>query len=231
MQDPLAKRKRCEEECHKDTTQPKDKSGTEKQRLVVTSPASKKFPASVIQSRHGESGDAAAMQREGTAMQRDGTDALGSAIAAPQTDASQGKEVGQKEEKRKYRYVCPFCESAVPTSVRTGNVDHRHACGHQFRVREGRVATKAFVYICPFCSGKVGSSVKTGRINHGTVCGNQFYVQEGAVRAATRHHPHKCPSCHTTVWSSRVVGQIRVAHAMPSGKPCAKKSWQVQGHK
>ena len=129
-----------------------------------------------------------------------------------------------------FQYVCPFCQGAVTSTVRTGQVNHRSACGKLFRVREGCVDSKAFVYGCPFCGGKVISNVETGQINHRTVCGNQFYVQEGAVSGQTRQHPHNCPACSTIVWSVRLVGRIRVMHNMPSGKPCNTKTWQVREH-
>ena len=130
-----------------------------------------------------------------------------------------------------FRYVCPFCHGVVTSTVRTGPVNHRTACGKQFRVRDGRVASKkAFVYGCPFCGGIVVSNVKTGQMDHRTVCGNNFYVQEGAVSAQTRQHPHSCPACGMVVWSACLVGRIRVMHNMPSGKPCSTKSWQVREH-
>ena len=136
----------------------------------------------------------------------------------------------KQDDPETFRYVCPFCQGAVTSRVRTGEVDHRSACGKRFRVCEGCVVSTAFVYGCPFCGGNVRSKLKTGQMDHRTVCGNQFYVQDGAVDKKTRQHPHNCPACGTVVWSARSAGRIRVMHNMPSGKPCNKKSWQVRDH-
>ena len=146
-----------------------------------------------------------------------------------QANAARKGSAEKQADPELFRYVCPFCHREVTSRVCTGPVDHRTACGMQFRVRDGCVASKkAFVYCCPFCEGNVVSNLKTGQINHRTVCGNQFYVQEGAVTAQTRQHPHSCPACGTVVWSACLVGRIRVMHSMPSGKPCSTKSWQVR---
>ena len=148
-----------------------------------------------------------------------------------QANAARKGSAEKQADPELFRYVCPFCHGVVTSRVRTGPVDHRTACGKQFRVRDGCVASKkAFVYGCPFCGGNVVSNLKTGRINHRTVCGNQFYVQEGVVSVQTRQHPHSCPACGTVVWSACLVGQIRVMHNMPSGKPCSTKKWKVREH-
>ena len=147
----------------------------------------------------------------------------------PQQATAAGIGLAEKQDgPEMFRYVCPFCQGVVTSRVRTGQVNHRRACGKLFRVRDGCVASKAFVYGCPFCGGNVVSNLKTGQMDHRTVCGNKFYVQEGAVSAETRQHPHKCPACGTVVWSACLVGRIRVMHSMPSGKPCSTKSWQVR---
>ena len=54
----------------------------------------------------------------------------------------------KQEDPETFRYVCPFCQGEVTSTVRTGQVNHRSACGKKFRVREGCVASKAFVYGC-----------------------------------------------------------------------------------
>ena len=54
----------------------------------------------------------------------------------------------KQDDPEMFRYVCPFCHGIVTSRVRTGQVDHRTACGKQFRLREGCVASKAFVYGC-----------------------------------------------------------------------------------
>ena len=129
--------------------------------------------------------------------------------------------------RERFQYACPFCEASVTSSVRTGHIDHRHACGNRFRVKDGHVAAREFVYVCPFCEGTLASNVKTGRMDHRTVRGNQFYVKEGAVSAKTRQRPHKCPACHTVVWSLQLFGRVRSRHNTPAGKPCPEHSWQV----
>ena len=64
-------------------------------------------------------------------------------------------------------YVCPFCQGTAKSRSKSGEVDHRHVCGHRFRVLCGQVVgtTKVqHVYTCPFCEGTVRSSVRTGQI-------------------------------------------------------------------
>ena len=127
-----------------------------------------------------------------------------------------------------FHYTCPFCEAAVSSIVRSGQVDHRRHCGHRFQVQDGCVVAKKMVYQCPFCDGKVSSNVMSGRINHRSVCGSQFYVKQGKVSDATRKHMHTCPRCQAAVWSATASGRIRVQHNTPAGRPCTQKSWQSE---
>ena len=149
---------------------------------------------------------------------------------AQTTNAPPAKLAGQTAAEEMFQYACPFCAVSVTSTVRTGQVDHRRACGKFFRVKDGHVAAKNLVYACPFCDGTVGN-VRTGRIDHRLVCGNQFYVKEGTVSALTRQHPHTCPACQTVVWSSQLFGRVRCQHNTPAGKPCPKNTWQVQERK
>ena len=83
---------------------------------------------------------------------------------------------------KSYQYVCPACQKSVRSSIRTGQVNHRRACGNRFQVWDAQVVAKPYVYICPACKGNVASDVKTGQIDHRTVCGNQFSVKDGVVK-------------------------------------------------
>ena len=115
-----------------------------------------------------------------------------------------------------FHYTCPFCEAAVSSSVRSGQVNHRRHCGNRFQVKDGCVVTKKMVYQCPFCDGKVSSNVMSGQVDHRSVCGSQFYVKTGKVSDATRKHMHTCPRCQAAVWSASASGRIRVQHNTPA---------------
>ena len=76
-----------------------------------------------------------------------------------QANAARKGSAEKQADPELFRYVCPFCHREVTSRVWTGPVDHRTACGMQFRVRDGCVASKkAFVYCCPFCEGNVVSN-------------------------------------------------------------------------
>ena len=109
------------------------------------------------------------------------------------------REVTQPAAKR-FDYVCPFCNVAVSSNVRSGQVDQRRGCGKQFQVKDGQVAAKKFVYRCPFRDGTVASNVTSGQIDHHGTCGNRFEVQNGLLSNRTQRHARKCPLCRTTVW-------------------------------
>ena len=161
---------------------------------------------------------------------------VSSSIATGQVDHRQacGKLFRVKEGKvvsKEFVYKCPFCADHVESNVSTGQVDHRGTCGRQFMVKDGRVnaaVSKEFVYKCPFCSGHVASKVRSGQVNHGGACGKRFHVKDGLVRGGTRQYRHKCPLCHTTVWSAQSAGRIRVKHRTAAGWPCAQHSWQAK---
>ena len=149
--------------------------------------------------------------------------------------AARGADAGNESDAHRgvitFNYICPFCDVAISSGVRSGMVDHRHECGHQFRVHDGRVTAKKLAYRCPFCDGIVASSVMTGRINHGSVCGNRFYVKSGKVSEGTRQHAHTCPQCQTVVWSACASGRIRAQHKTPSGRQCPRSSWNSEEKK
>ena len=89
--------------------------------------------------------------------------------AAQTTNAPAAKLAGQTAAEEMFRYACPFCDVSVTSTVRTGQVDHRRACGKKFRVKDGHVAAKNLAYACPFCNGTVASNVRTGQIDHRTL--------------------------------------------------------------
>ena len=107
---------------------------------------------------------------------------------------------------KSFQYVCPACQKSVRSSIRTGQVDHRCACGNRFQVLDAQVVAKGYVYICPACKGNVASDVKTGQRNHRTVCGNQFSVKDGVVKE--KAYVYICPACKGNVASDVKTGQI-----------------------
>ena len=156
------------------------------------------------------------------------------ASAARGADAGKESHAHRGPDRNKdstFHYICPFCDVAISSSVRSGMVDHRNQCGHQFRVQDGRVTAKKLAYRCPFCGGNVASNVMTGRIDHRSVCGNRFYVKSGKVSEGTRQHAHTCPQCQSVVWSACASGRIRVQHKTPSGRQCPRSSWNSEEKK
>ena len=75
---------------------------------------------------------------------------------------SKGSATETSGEGKSFHYVCPACHKSVRSSIRTGQVDHRRACGNRFQVWDAQVVAKGYVYICPACKGNVSSDVKTG---------------------------------------------------------------------
>ena len=82
--------------------------------------------------------------------------------------------------KKLYVYACPFCQKSITTSIASGNIDHRHVCGKQFRVQNGvlrpTLPTIHFSHTCPTCGTCVQSTIEFGRIqskhkqSNGRVC-------------------------------------------------------------
>ena len=79
-----------------------------------------------------------------------------------------------------YVYSCPFCQKSITTSIASGQVNHRRACGKQFRVQDGvlrpTLPTTHFSHTCPTCGTCVQSTKEFGRIkskhkqSNGRVC-------------------------------------------------------------
>ena len=140
------------------------------------------------------------------------------------TQQSKGSAREMSGEGKSFQYVCPACQKSVRSSIRTGQVDHRRACGNRFQVWDGQVVAKGYVYICPACKGNVASEVKTGQIDHRTVCGNQFSVRDGVVKE--KGYVYICPDCKGNVASDVKTGKID--HRTVCGSQFSVKDGVVQ---
>ena len=60
-------------------------------------------------------------------------------------------------------YTCPYCKTAVQSTVQNGKVVTRNHCGKQFRVKDGQVI-RAYQHTCPHCGAAVASTKAGGRI-------------------------------------------------------------------
>ena len=74
-------------------------------------------------------------------------DTQATARAAKETNAAPAKLPGRKAGKETFQYACPFCAASVSSSVRTGQIDRRRACGHRFRVKDGDVAARKCMFV------------------------------------------------------------------------------------
>ena len=54
-------------------------------------------------------------------------------------DQSDRKAQDADKARQVFCYVCPFCRGTAESRIKSGEVDHRHVCGHQFRVWCGQV--------------------------------------------------------------------------------------------
>ena len=140
------------------------------------------------------------------------------------TQQSKGSAREMSREGKSFQYVCPACQKSVRSSIRTGQVDHRRACGNRFQVWDGQVVAKGYVYICPACKGNVASEVKTGQIDHRTVCGNKFSVRDGVVKE--KGYVYICPACKGNVASDVKTGKIN--HRTVCGNQFSVKDGVVQ---
>ena len=84
-------------------------------------------------------------------------------------------------------YQYPHCQGNVESNVKTGQIDHRSACGKKFYVKDCRVSkdTRCHPHTCPVCQTVVWSAHASGRIagRHDTPSGqrcrtNQWYVPD-----------------------------------------------------
>ena len=86
------------------------------------------------------------------------------------TDANKSDCVAQappasRQKSPEYVYACPFCNGEVTSSIASGNINHRHVCGKQFRVENGSLRpTMRYAHTCPTCGTCVHSSKEAGRI-------------------------------------------------------------------
>ena len=140
---------------------------------------------------------------EKTAEEKESTDRQAEMSCKQQSKGSATETSG---EGKSFQYVCPACHKSVRSSIRTGQVDHRRACGNRFQVWDAQVVAKGYVYICPACTGNVSSDVKTGQIDHRTVCGKQFSVKDGVVQE--KAYVYICPACKGNVASDVKTGKI-----------------------
>ena len=151
------------------------------------------------------------IRQEKRKRERDMAEAQDASPPAKQWRAATGAETGPANEanaaqkKKSFQYFCPACEKAVTSQIRTGQVDHRRACGNTFSVRDGQVAEKSYAYVCPACKGKVASNVKTGKIDHRRICGNRFSVKDGVVQE--KAYAYVCPAC-----KGKVKSNVRTGH-------------------
>ena len=80
---------------------------------------------------------------------------------APPSEAACGQQSATLE--KLFVYTCPFCHGTVNSQVFGGKIDHRSACGHQFRVRNGE-AVRQYEDVCPRCGTAIVSSKSSGRV-------------------------------------------------------------------
>ena len=89
---------------------------------------------------------------------------------------------------------------------------------------------KRYVYACPFCQGFVTTSVVSGNVDHRRVCGKQFRVEDGLLRPTqpTSRFAHTCPTCGTSVQSTKQFGRIQSKHKQPNGRICPVTQWHIK---
>ena len=89
---------------------------------------------------------------------------------------------------------------------------------------------KRYVYSCPFCQGLVTTSVASGNVDHRRVCGKQFRVEDGLLRPTrpTIRFSHACPTCGTSVQSTKEFGRIQSKHKQPNGRMCPITEWHMK---
>ena len=81
---------------------------------------------------------------------------------APPSEAACGPHSETQE--KLFVYTCPFCNGAVKSQVYSGKIEHRNACGHQFRVQNGQAVRVQHEHVCPRCGTTIVSSKASGRV-------------------------------------------------------------------
>ena len=100
---------------------------------------------------------------------------------------------------KEFVYKCPFCRGHVASRVRSGQVNHRGACGKRSYVKDGIVCggTRQYRHICPLCHTTVWSAQRSGRsrVKHRTAAGWPCAQQREALRDLRR-----VSGCQKSVW-------------------------------
>ena len=102
---------------------------------------------------------------------------------APPSEAACGPHSETQE--KLFVYTCPFCNGAVKSQVYSGKIEHRNACGHQFRVQNGQAVRVQHEHVCPRCGTTIVSSKASGRVQskHRTPKGKACPQSEWVVRS------------------------------------------------
>ena len=129
--------------------------------------------------------------------------------ASSATDANKSDCVAQappasRQKSPEYVYTCPFCNGEVTSSIASGNIDHRHVCGKQFRVENGSLRpTMWYAHTCPTCGTSVHSSREAGRIQskhkqpNGRACPQTEWQTSWGIRCNFPSAPSFCSTCST----------------------------------
>ena len=117
------------------------------------------------QSRNSETWEAIAERRNSHGQSRVKHFQASSATDANKSDCVAQAPPASRQKSPEYVYTCPFCNGEVTSSIASGNIDHRHVCGKQFRVENGSLRpTMRYAHTCPTCGTSVHSSREAGRI-------------------------------------------------------------------
>ena len=124
---------------------------------------------------------------------------------APPREAACGTHSETQE--KLFVYTCPFCNGAVKSQVYSGKIEHRNACGHQFRVQNGQAVRVQHEHVCPRCGTTIVSSKASGRVQskHRTPKGKACPQSEWVVRSwGTKEHRGKTTTIFRPAlgWSS-----------------------------
>ena len=115
------------------------------------------------QSRNSETWEAIAERRNSHGQSRVKHFQASSATDANKSDCVAQAPPASRQKSPEYVYTCPFCNGEVTSSIASGNIDHRHVCGKQFRVENGSLRpTMRYAHTCPTCGTSVHSSREAG---------------------------------------------------------------------